>query len=129
MDAQQLSHQIYKLLEQTDLQIIEMLKSADAATLNELMDIVPSFVQSAVQHCIDELPNEPHTVIETVYYTNIETDEEIEIITTYTKFDWDYENDTLYSAEGGTMEFVGIDANDYDPLDWEEIDVDYELKY
>ena len=65
---------------------------------------------------------------ETAYYINLNTEEEISIITTYTKFDWDYENDTLYSAEGGSMEFIGIDANDYDPLEWDNIDVEYELK-
>ena len=55
MNAAQLSHAIYKLLEQTDIQIIEMLKTADAATLDKLLDEVPSFVQSAVLNAINEL--------------------------------------------------------------------------
>ena len=129
MNAQQLSHSIYKLLEQTDLQIIEMLKGADAATLNELLDDVPPMVQSAVQHCIDELPIETETTLtQTDYYDHITEGDEIEIETTYTEFEWDYENDELVWAKNGTMKFIGIDESDFDPSDWELIETEYTLE-
>ena len=73
--------------------------------------------------------NDDATLIETQTLLHIETDEEITIITTYEDFDWDYDNDELISAYNGTMEFIGIDEADYDPLDWEEIDVEHTLEY
>ena len=53
MTAIEYRQNINALLEQTGMEVLELLKDADLATLEELIDQVPDFIASMVQYHIE----------------------------------------------------------------------------